>query len=117
MAHLLLNSGRKRLFFAFLNAGVVIDPSALNKLLVKPVTLGIMIGLLSGKPLGILAGLWLGIRLGFAIRPDDLGRSNLPDVGLLSGGGFALSTFIAHLAFALSSTHWNLQNSPLSSFR
>jgi NhaA family Na+:H+ antiporter len=89
--------------FAFLNAGVVIDTSALSGLLAEPAALGIMTGLLVGKPLGILAGVWLGIRLGVAIRPDDLSRRNLLGVGLLSGVGFTMSTFIAHLAFDPSS--------------
>jgi NhaA family Na+:H+ antiporter len=84
--------------FAFLNAGVVINMSTLSGLLAEPVALGIMIGLLFGKPLGILAGVWLGIRLGFARRPDELGQRNLLGVGLLSGVGFTMSTFIAHLA-------------------
>jgi len=84
--------------FAFLNAGVVIDASTLNRLLVEPVALGIIIGLLFGKPIGILAGVWLGIRLGFAQRPDELSQRSLLGVGLLSGVGFTMSTFIAHLA-------------------
>jgi NhaA family Na+:H+ antiporter len=90
--------------FAFLNAGVVIDAPALNRLLAEPVTLGIIIGLLFGKPFGILAGVWLGTRLGFATRPAGLSRRNLLGVGLLSGVGFTMSTFIAHLAFDPSST-------------
>lgn len=90
--------------FAFLHAGVVIDASALNRLLAEPVTLGITIGLLFGKPLGVLAGVWLGIRLGFAIRLDDLSRRNLLGLGLLSGIGFTMSTFIANLAFNPTST-------------
>ncbi len=89
--------------FAFLNAGVVIDASELNSLLAEPVTLGIIIGLLVGKPLGILTGVWLGTRLGLAILPDDISRRNLLGVGLLSGVGFTMSTFIAHLAFEPSS--------------
>lgn len=83
--------------FAFLNAGVVIDTSALHRLLAEPVALGIIIGLLVGKPLGIFAGVWSGIRFGFARRPDELSQRNLLGVGLLSGVGFTMSTFIVSM--------------------
>jgi NhaA family Na+:H+ antiporter len=63
-----------------------------------------MIGLLIVKPLGILTGVWLGLRLGFTIRTDDLSRRNLIGVDLLSGVGFTMFTFIAHLAFDPSRT-------------
>jgi len=84
--------------FAFLNAGVVINGSALKGLLLDPVALGIMLGLVIGKPVGILVGVWLGEALGFAIRPEELTHRQLVGVGLLAGIGFTMSTFIAHLA-------------------
>ena len=84
--------------FAFLNAGVVIDGSALKGLLLDPVALGIMAGLVIGKPVGILLGVWLGEALGIAQRPAELTHRKLVGVGLLAGIGFTMSTFIAHLA-------------------
>ena len=84
--------------FALLNAGVVVNTSALNGLLVDPVPLGIIAGLVLGKPLGILAGVWIGERLGIAKRPEELTHRRLLGIGLLAGVGFTMSTFIAHLA-------------------
>jgi NhaA family Na+:H+ antiporter len=90
--------------FAFLNAGVVIDGSALKGLLLDPVALGIMAGLVIGKPVGILVGVWLGETLGIAKRPAELTHRKLLGVGLLAGIGFTMSTFIAHLALQPQST-------------
>ncbi len=84
--------------FAFLNAGVVIDGEALVALWQSPVAVGILLGLVLGKPLGILGGIWLGERLGWARRPAELSLARLWGVGLLAGVGFTMSTFIAHLA-------------------
>lgn len=98
--------------FAFLNAGVVIDASALKDLLFDPVTLGIMAGLLIGKPVGILVGVWLGEALGIAKRPEELTQRKLLGVGLLAGIGFTMSTFIAHLALEPQST--TLESAKLS---
>ncbi|MGB5741001.1 MAG: Na+/H+ antiporter NhaA [Sedimenticolaceae bacterium] len=86
--------------FAFLNAGVVVNTMALNGLLIDPVALGIIGGLVLGKPLGILAGVWLGERIGIAKRPDELSQRRLLGIGLIAGIGFTMSTFIAHLALA-----------------
>lgn len=84
--------------FAFLNAGVAINGEALARLLVDPVPLGIVVGLLIGKPVGLLGGVWLCERLGFARMPAGLSRRHLLGVGLLAGVGFTMSTFIAQLA-------------------
>jgi NhaA family Na+:H+ antiporter len=86
--------------FAFLNAGVVIDGSTLKGLLLDPVALGIVAGLVIGKPVGILVGEALGI----AKRPEELTHRKLLGVGLLAGIGFTMSTFIAHLALEPQST-------------
>lgn len=90
--------------FAFLNAGVVIDAPALKGLLLDPVALGIMAGLVIGKPVGILVGVWIGEALGIAKRPEELTYRKLLGVGLLAGIGFTMSTFIAHLALQPQST-------------
>ena len=83
---------------AILNAGVVVDGTALNGLLVDPVALGIVAGLVLGKLPVVLAGVWLGARRGIAKRPDDLGDRRVRGIGLLAGVGFTMSAFVAHLA-------------------
>lgn len=84
--------------FAFLNAGIVIDHSAFAKLMADPVAIGILVGLVLGKPVGIVGGVLLSEALGWAKRPDDMSSHRLIGIGLLSGVGFTMSTFIAHLA-------------------
>lgn len=90
--------------FAFLNAGIAIDMQAMQRMLNDPVALGIIAGLVLGKPAGILAGVWLGETLGFAKRPGELSLRRLFGVGLLAGIGFTMSTFIAHLALSQDAT-------------
>ena len=89
--------------FVFLNAGVEVNNTALNGLVIDPVAVGVIAGLVLGKPLGILAGIWLGERIGIAKRPDELSHRRLLGIGLLAGVGFTMSTFIAHLALASGS--------------
>lgn len=84
--------------FAFLNAGVVIDAEAAARLFRDPVALGIIAGLVLGKPIGLWAGVRLGELAGIAERPDGLDNRRLLGVGMLAGVGFTMSTFIAHLA-------------------
>ena len=84
--------------FALANAGVVLDARALQAEL-HPVSLGIVLGLLVGKPLGIAGFAWLAVRLRLAALPSDLAWRHIVGVGLLGGIGFTMSLFIAQLAF------------------
>lgn len=84
--------------FAFLNAGVPVNASAMAALTRDPVALGIVAGLLIGKPLGVFAGIRLAEGLGLACRQPGLTGRHLLGVGLLAGIGFTMSTFIANLA-------------------
>ncbi|MFS2222933.1 Na+/H+ antiporter NhaA [Pantoea sp. B65] len=84
--------------FAFANAGVVLEgisPGEMFSLL----PLGIMVGLLIGKPLGITLFCWLAVRLGLAKLPQGTSMSNIIAVGVLCGIGFTMSIFIASLAY------------------
>jgi len=84
--------------FAFANAGVALggDPATL---LGSAVTIGVLLGLFVGKPLGILAACWLAIRLRVAELPVGVGWSQVAGVAILCGIGFTMSIFIATLAF------------------
>lgn len=79
--------------FAFLNAGILVTDDALRTVFSEPVALGIVFGLVVGKPLGIFGSVWLVERLGAAARPAELTAWRL-----LAGVGFTMSTFIANLA-------------------
>lgn len=81
--------------FAFANAGVTITGVDIG----HPVVAAIFVGLVLGKPIGVVASSWLAVRLGLATRPSDLSWSLLAAGALLTGIGFTMSLFIAGLAF------------------
>ncbi|MEQ1826109.1 MAG: Na+/H+ antiporter NhaA, partial [Pirellula sp.] len=67
--------------------------------LLQPNPLGIYLGLVVGKPLGIIAFCWLAIYFRFGQLPDGLRWSHLVGAGILAGIGFTMSIFISMLAF------------------
>jgi NhaA family Na+:H+ antiporter len=85
--------------FAFANAGVSVANFGLGDLL-EPVTLGIVLGLLLGKQVGVFVPLWLCIRLRLAPMPAGASWAKLYGIALLCGVGFTMSLFIGGLAFA-----------------
>ena len=86
--------------FALFNAGVVIDFGNLVEVLTHPITVGVAIGLIGGKVIGIVGCSWLAIRLGFAVLPDNVSMWHITGASLLGAIGFTMSIFIAELAFA-----------------
>ena len=84
--------------FAFANAGVSFSNVGWESM-VEPVTLGIALGLLVGKPLGVFVPIWLCIRLGLAPMPTGARWMQLFGLALLCGIGFTMSLFIGGLAF------------------
>ena len=62
-------------------------------------SLGIIAGLVIGKPLGVLLFSFLGVSLGACVLPADLKWKNIIGAGLLAGIGFTMSIFITLLAF------------------
>ena len=85
--------------FALANAGVAVG-GGLADTLASPITLGIILGLCVGKPLGIAFFSWLAVRTGVAVLPAGTTWTKLIGVSLLCGIGFTMSLFIANLAFA-----------------
>ena len=85
--------------FALANAGVRLVGSDLGASLADPVTLGIILGLVVGKPLGVVIAAALTIKLGLARLPRACGWLEMIGVGLLAGVGFTVAIFIAGLAF------------------
>jgi NhaA family Na+:H+ antiporter len=84
--------------FAFANAGLSLQGLSPAQLL-SPVPLGIALGLLVGKPLGIVGATWLAVRSGLAARPEGATWRQVVGVGFLGGIGFTMSLFIGMLAF------------------
>ncbi len=84
--------------FALANAGVALEGGLLDDLL-HPISLGIALGLVVGKPVGVTLLAWLTVRLGWADLPVGVGWAQVVGVGLLAGIGFTMSLFITGLAF------------------
>jgi NhaA family Na+:H+ antiporter len=80
--------------FAFFNAGVALEGAQLGA-----VALGVFLGLLVGKPVGILLFAFLAVALGWARLPDGVGWRAIAGVGLVAGIGFTMALFIAGLAY------------------
>jgi NhaA family Na+:H+ antiporter len=85
--------------FALANAGVVITADGLSRIFTSDPAWGIVLGLVAGKPAGILAAAWTTNRLGLADLPDNVGWRHMTGMALLAGIGFTVSLFIADLAF------------------
>ena len=85
--------------FAFFNAGVVLPKGDIAAIMVQPHTLGIVLGLVLGKPIGVVAASWLSVKLGFAALPERVTWGAMIGMGFLAGLGFTMSLFIAVLAF------------------
>lgn len=85
--------------FALANTGVLIGPDW-QAGLVGASGLGIILGLVLGKPLGIVLMSLLAVSLGFCRLPQGLRWGHIIGAGLLGGIGFTMSIFIANLAFA-----------------
>jgi NhaA family Na+:H+ antiporter len=85
--------------FALANAGVVLDSHAISNAAHSPITAGVAIGLMLGKPTGILLFSWLAVRFGLASLPGDASWDELAGVALVAGVGFTVSLFVSGLAF------------------
>ena len=87
--------------FALANAGVRLSRDV-GAAFLDPVALGIVLGLVIGKQIGIGASCWVVVRFGLASLPSRSTWRQLYGVALLCGIGFTMSLFIATLAFGPS---------------
>ena len=85
--------------FALANAGIAIDPAFLERGLTSPITLGIFLGYVVGKPLGILGSAWLLSRLSRGRLRPPVGWAAVAGGGTIAGIGFTVSLLVATLAF------------------
>ena len=86
--------------FALANAGVPLGLAQLGGGDGTPVALGIALGLLVGKPVGITLLAWIAVRLGLASLPQAVTWRAIGGAGILGGIGFTMALFIAGLAFS-----------------
>jgi len=89
--------------FAFCNSGIDLSNATLE-FFTHGVPLGIALGLIFGKQLGIFGLIWLGIQLKFASMPKGMTWGSLYGMSALCGIGFTMSLFIGSLAFDTSSS-------------
>jgi NhaA family Na+:H+ antiporter len=90
--------------FAFFSAGVAIDGWAdLTEALRDPITVGVVLGLVAGKTLGVFGTTWLASTFTHARLDEDLSWWDVLGLSMLGGVGFTVSLLIAELAFGLGS--------------
>src|SRR6185436_16913160 len=82
--------------FALFNAGIVLGGSVLAGV-TSAISLGVILGLLLGKPIGLMLLSWLAVRSGLAALPGDVSWRAIFGVGWLAGIGFTMSLFVSGL--------------------
>jgi len=85
--------------FALANTNITFE-SGMVEGLFTPLGLGIILGLMIGKPVGIFLASWLAIKLGVSKMPQRAGWIHLLGVGMVAGIGFTMSIFISILSFS-----------------
>ncbi len=85
--------------FALFNAGIAIKLDSLGDTFSHPVMLGVMLGLLCGKFIGITGSCWIALKLNIGRLPTGARFSQIAAVSVLAGIGFTMSIFIDELAF------------------
>lgn len=85
--------------FALANAGIALEFAAMGETFAHPVVLGVSLGLVLGKFIGVTGASWLMLKLGLAALPKDTRFTQIAGVSLLSGIGFTMSIFVAQLGF------------------
>lgn len=85
--------------FALANAGIPLDVGALSEPGPRAVAIGVVVGLVAGKTLGITGFTWLAVRSGLGRLPDGMEFTHLAGVAAVAGIGFTVSLFITELAY------------------
>jgi NhaA family Na+:H+ antiporter len=85
--------------FALANAGIPLELASMAETLNHRVFIGVSLGLIVGKFIGITGVSWLMLKLGLAVLPKDTRFTQIAGVSLLAGIGFTMSIFVAQLGF------------------
>lgn len=85
--------------FAIANAGISFTDLSLSDIFSTQVALGVTLGLLLGKPIGIIGATFLMVKMRWATLPSAITRRTLLGLGMLASIGFTMSMFISTLAF------------------
>jgi NhaA family Na+:H+ antiporter len=85
--------------FALANAGVSFDGIDAGRVFAHPVALGVAVGLVAGKTVGISAFAWLAVRLGLGRLPTGTSWRHVVGLAAVAGIGFTVSLFVTGLAF------------------
>jgi len=85
--------------FALANAGVVLDGASIEAAATGAVAWGILLGLVVGKPVGIMTAVAVAVRLRIGVLPDGVRLKHLSGISLIAGIGFTVSLFVADLSF------------------
>jgi NhaA family Na+:H+ antiporter len=84
--------------FALMNAGVNVSGGVVGDAAGSPISHGIFVGLLVGKPVGIFCASWLAVRLRLGELPRGVGWTEIFGIGMLGGIGFTVSLLVTSLA-------------------
>jgi len=85
--------------FALANTSIIIH-AKLGEILLEPYSIGIILGLVLGKPLGIFMFTYIAVKLKISSLPDDITWKMILGMGMIAGIGFTMSIFITLLAFS-----------------
>ncbi|NWF27123.1 Na+/H+ antiporter NhaA [Streptomyces sp. PKU-EA00015] len=99
-----LSAGIAVPLFALFSAGVIVTGKSLGDVFTRPETLGVVLGLVVGKALGIFGGTWLAARFTRAELNEDLRWPDVFALASLAGIGFTVSLLIGELAFTGDAT-------------
>lgn len=85
--------------FAFANAGLSLKGMNIATVLAQPLTIGIALGLLVGKPVGVTVFSFLAVKTNIAVLPAGVRWPHIIGAGILGGIGFTMSLFVSNLSF------------------
>jgi Na+/H+ antiporter NhaA len=85
--------------FALANAGIAVNGALLSRAFTSPITLGILLGYVVGKPAGVLGGSWVVTRVSRGRLRPPVGWAAVAGAGTISGVGFTVALLVATLAF------------------
>lgn len=84
--------------FALANTAITIDGGGVSHFSL-PLASGIFIGLVLGKPIGVVLASWIAVKLGLCVLPTAVNFKRIIGAGMLAGIGFTMSIFVSMLAF------------------